>query len=161
MKTVIFMRHASALSYSNDGYDHTRELSSFGIKEVNYVASKLKDTGFSPDLILTSDAIRAKKTAAIVHKNFSKTAQIIHTNLLYLADSEAILNQLLGLSNTFNIVLLISHNPGLTLLVNKLGYQTKSLLEAQIVIFKFEFHDWTDLYTTKPEFITTLHSLNL
>lgn len=160
MKTVLFMRHGLTLSYSNDGLDHSRKLTSFGISEVEIVAEKVNNLNFSPEFIITSDAQRAKKTAQIMQNSFKHKPQLQLSKFLYLADSDTIFNQLLSINNEQNTILLISHNPGLSVLVNKLGYQTKSLLEAQIAIFQFHISDWCDLYTVKPQFITSLHSSN-
>ena len=72
--------------------------------------------------IWSSDAVRARSTAAFVAEGFSAVApQLFLDHRLYLADPDRLLDVLRETPATVESAALVAHNPGLTELVNLLA----------------------------------------
>ena len=67
MKTLILVRHAKS-SWEHHFIDHERPLSLRGFKNAEMISNELKSQ-INPDLIVSSEAVRAKTTAEIFIKN--------------------------------------------------------------------------------------------
>lgn len=67
MNEIVFMRHGTALSVREAGVasDSQRPLSPLGEKQALLSARHLRDSGFSPALIISSPYTRAARTAEI------------------------------------------------------------------------------------------------
>ena len=68
MKKIIIVRHAKS-SWKEDLSDHERGLESRGIKDAELVSLYFKQFEIQPDMVLSSTAKRAKKTAGIFIEN--------------------------------------------------------------------------------------------
>ena len=68
MKTLLLLRHAKS-SWSDPTLpDHDRPLNKRGIHDAPRMGKLLRHEHLMPDLILSSTAVRAKKTAELVAK---------------------------------------------------------------------------------------------
>src|SRR5919106_1216821 len=65
MKTLLVMRHAKSDWNADYGRDHERPLNERGIGSARLMGKVLSDKGQAPDLVITSTALRAQKTAAL------------------------------------------------------------------------------------------------
>ena len=65
MKTVTLIRHAKSDWSKSILKDHDRDLAERGERDIFKIANIILNKGISPDLIMTSSALRAKKTAEI------------------------------------------------------------------------------------------------
>jgi phosphohistidine phosphatase len=68
MKTLLIMRHAKSSWKDPDLPDHDRPLNKRGKHDAPSMGKLLKDEDLIPDLIISSTAARAKKTAELVAK---------------------------------------------------------------------------------------------
>src|SRR5215211_6152340 len=65
MKSLLILRHAKTQSDAPAG-DHARELTERGHRNAETMGAYIKNLTGTPDLIITSDATRARQTAEIV-----------------------------------------------------------------------------------------------
>jgi phosphohistidine phosphatase len=66
MRTLLILRHGKS-SWKHPGLaDHDRPLKARGIRDVPRVGELIREKGLTPDLILSSTAVRAKDTATMV-----------------------------------------------------------------------------------------------
>ena len=65
MKTLLILRHAKAASHPS-GNDHDRPLNGRGEKQAPAVGKWLADHKLTPELIVSSTALRAHETAQLV-----------------------------------------------------------------------------------------------
>ena len=131
MKLVYFIRHAKSSWDRPELPDHRRDLLDVGIKRTRKVAKWMINKSIAPDLIISSPATRAYRTAGIVAQFFEyPEKKIVTAPTLYPGSPEHIMETLYALPDTMQQVIIVSHNPALTELVN-------SFLETNKKIFNF------------------------
>ena len=105
---LILMRHAKS-DWSQPGMnDHARPLNPRGQKAADVLGQWLRDRGYLPDLLLSSDATRTRDTFARLHLSCETK---FHRGL-YLAPAVMML-QGLHRAGGARCVLMLGHNPGI------------------------------------------------
>ena len=81
MKRVIIVRHAKSVPYGYED-DFNRDLRDRGKNDSKLVSTELKNQNISPELMVSSPAKRAIKTARIFAENlgFDKSRRIFMTD---------------------------------------------------------------------------------
>ncbi len=110
MNELVFLRHGHALSAREAGVccDAERPLSDRGEEEVRLAASRLREAGFSPDVIVASPFARAARTAAIAASVFP-SARLESSAALSDGPVQAILEMLD--SHPEGSLLVVGHQP--------------------------------------------------
>jgi phosphohistidine phosphatase len=149
MKTLYIVRHAKSSWDDFSVSDHERPLLPKGRNRTILVADRLKETGQVPELILSSTAKRAAQTAEIIAQvlGYPKDKILFNKNL-YHASADDVMDELFGLDNEINSVMVVAHNPGLTDLANYFLSNTIGNLPTSGVV-KVVFD--TDRWETVPE----------
>jgi phosphohistidine phosphatase len=109
MKTLLLLRHAKSSWKEQDLPDHDRPLNKRGQNDAPRMGKLLKDEDLIPDLIMSSTAARAKKTAELVAKACKYKGEIVLNRSLYGAEPSAYLKILEGLSDKHKATL--GHSP--------------------------------------------------
>jgi phosphohistidine phosphatase len=68
IKTLLILRHAKSSWKFPDLADHDRPLNKRGKRDAPKIGNLLKEKDLVPDLIISSTAVRAKRTAKMVAK---------------------------------------------------------------------------------------------
>jgi phosphohistidine phosphatase len=145
MKTLLILRHAKS-SWKNAGLaDHDRPLNKRGQRDAPRVGRRLRDENLTPDLILSSTAKRALDTAEAVAEASGYEGEIESRPDLYMADPEAYLRALRGLSDDFQCVMVIGHNPGLEELLEALTGEAAAMPTAALAHVELPLKRWQDL----------------
>ncbi len=85
------------------------------------MGARLRSRGVVPDLVLSSSAARAVRTARLAASELDLRPDRIRTTpTLYLASPDEILTVLAALDDDLETLLVVGHNPGLTQLANSL-----------------------------------------
>ena len=117
MKTLLILRHAKS-SWKNTGLaDHDRPLTKRGKRDAPRMGRLLRDENLTPDLIVSSTAKRALDTAEAVAEASGYEGEVESRPEFYMAGPEAYLRALRALSDDYECVMVIGHNPGLEELV--------------------------------------------
>jgi phosphohistidine phosphatase len=111
MKTLLLLRHAKSSWKDPDLPDHDRPLNKRGQKDAPRMGRLLKDEGLIPDLIMSSTAVRAKKTAELVAKACKYKGEISLNQSLYGAEPAGYFKTIGRLSDRHKTVLLVGHSP--------------------------------------------------
>jgi len=111
MKTLLILRHAKSSWKEQDLPDHDRPLNKRGRKDAPRMGKLLKDEDLIPDLIISSTAVRAKRTAELVAKACKYKGKIDFNHSLYGAEPAAYLKILEGLPDKHIVALVIGHSP--------------------------------------------------
>jgi phosphohistidine phosphatase len=112
MKTLLILRHAKSSWKDPDLPDQDRPLNKRGKHDAPRMGKLLKDEDLIPDLIISSTAARAKKTAELVAKTCKYKGEEISLNQsLYGAQPSDYLKILEGLSDKHKAVLVVGHSP--------------------------------------------------
>ena len=113
MRRLYLVRHAKSSwkDFSLDDFD--RPLNKRGKRDAPFMAQKLKEMEEKPDIIISSPAKRARKTA----KHFSQTLDVplVLDERLYEAHSSNFEMVSKEAFETYDSIMIVSHNPGLTM----------------------------------------------
>ena len=144
MKTLYLVRHAKSSWNDADISDIDRPLKRSGVKNALEVAEKLKPLKVSPDLIITSPAVRAITTALI----FARTLKyhynrIVINEMVYDFSKDALLPLLRNIDDKYDSIMLVGHDPALTYLLNDLtGKAFEKTPTASTVKINFGVKHW-------------------
>src|SRR5918911_2930794 len=111
MKTLLILRHAKAVPKDPNLSDYDRPLDKVGEDDALRMGKLIKDKDIIPSLIISSTALRAKTTAELVAKGCSYQGDIVLNESLYEAKPKDYLLILNTLSDKYNSVLIVGHNP--------------------------------------------------
>ena len=99
--------------------DHERVLSARGERDAPTMGERLAARKSRPSLIISSSAVRARRTAKLVAAALNYPDEFLQIEKeLYLATARKILGFVCAQADNFGDLLLLAHNPGLTELVN-------------------------------------------
>ena len=145
MKTLLILRHAHASPAAQGIDDHERPLADSGRQAAERVGRFLYEQGLTPDLVVSSTAVRAYSTAEIAAAASRYEGEIQSTRRLYLADPGSCIQVLRTLSDDHRRLLLIGHNPGVEELIRLLTGSGESLLPAALARVLVPIPSWDDL----------------
>lgn len=146
-KKILIVRHGKSDWSSPDMADIDRPLKSRGVRDAYKMAKLLKQKKEQADLIISSPATRAIHTAII----FSRILQIPEKNILieyelYMADSVSINKYCHEISDEYNKVMIVGHNPGFTTFANKFTpSEINNVPTSGLVILDFDCNLWKDI----------------
>lgn len=155
MKTLTILRHAKSSWDSPSLADSERPLNKRGERDAPVMARRIQESGIRPSLILSSPAVRAWTTARIVAKALGYPLEFLQREKdLYLASLDRILDVIVAQDNGFNNLMIVGHNPGLTVFVNYLQPGlTSNLPTAGVVSVSIERDDWNLFERPKTELL--------
>ena len=107
----------------------------------------LKDLQVTPDLIISSPAVRAMTTAKMIAQEFGfDENQIITDPKLYLESKSKLLKEINKIDDKYNTVFLVGHNPGLTDLANMpSGESIDNIPTSGAFGIQFECNTWQEV----------------
>mgnify|MGYP001172810759 CR=1 FL=1 len=111
------------------------------------MADILKKNKIFPDLILSSDAVRAAEFAKIIADVLPyKKKNIQFTNDLYLANENEMLKIVREIDDEIETAFLVSHNPGITYFANLLcNHNTDNIPTSGIFGINFDVKSWKEI----------------
>ncbi len=157
MKRLYITRHAKSSWEDLSVSDHDRDLIKTGETRTVKVAEYLKRNEPVPDLIVSSSALRALKTAKIFAGVLGYPLEKIKVEpSLYGCDEEDVFEILYGLSDDIKSVMIVGHNPAFTGFSNyflKSKEQIDNLPTSGVVAVKIKTKHWTDIHLAKHKLI--------
>src|SRR5918911_2585723 len=151
MKTLLILRHAKAVPKDPSLSDHDRPLDKLGEDDALRMGKLIKDKEIIPSLIITSTALRAKTTAELVAKGCSYQGDIVLNPSLYEAKPKDYLAMLETLSDRYNSVLIVGHNPTVEDTIQMLTDSPDVVAIPSCVLahLSLPIEKWTDLGNNK------------
>ena len=115
MKTITLLRHAKS-SWTDPGLrDFDRPLNDRGKRDLPRMAARFVDKHDPPELIVSSPAKRARKTARGFAKGLGlDKGEVCFEDLIYEAFFDTLLEVIWSLDDSLDDVMLVGHNPGFT-----------------------------------------------
>lgn len=115
----------------------------------------LRRLSLVPDVIITSDAVRAHTTALAVADAAAYAGKVVLSSSLYHAKPEAVIEVLRSAPDpAARAIMIVAHNPGLEELVTQLTGEAVGLPTAALVNLAVHAAEWTDLdATTRADLI--------
>lgn len=147
MKTLVLLRHAKTEQPYSGQKDFDRELKDIGISDAIYKGQVFKQKNINFDLFLSSSAKRTTQTAQLVAEQVGYTLRNIQYNeALYLASTRMMLEQINAISDKFNQVLLIAHNPSVEFIAEYLTGENIGFVNTSGAIgIALEVYSWQEV----------------
>ncbi|GAB3830381.1 phosphohistidine phosphatase SixA [Hymenobacter jeollabukensis] len=153
MKILYLMRHAKS-SWNFDGLsDKERPLNNRGRTDAPQMGQALAERNIQLDLLVSSPAVRALSTAALVAKELNYPPERIQVlDGIYEADLDRLVGIVQELPDDVNSVLLVGHNPTITDTVNYLSPSAvHEMTTAAVVCLHFQTEHWADAHRHNAE----------
>jgi phosphohistidine phosphatase len=145
MKTLLLLRHAKSSRDDAELDDHDRPLNERGKKAAKEAGRFLRDEELVPDLIVSSTALRARKTAQKAAKQFEYARAIELEDQLYLANAPTHYKVVRKSEHACKRLLIVSHNPGISDFLNQLISADEEMPTAGLAVVQLPIKDWADL----------------
>ena len=148
MKTLYFIRHAKS-SWKHTVIDQQRPLNKRGVTDALQVSKLVAKTNVKPQVIITSDALRAQGTARYFKDAFALDDNAFVLNsALYDFSGQQVMKLIKDLKNTLDCVMLCGHNHAFTSIVNLLGsISIKNVPTCGFLAITFEEDKWSEITT--------------
>jgi phosphohistidine phosphatase len=145
MKTLLVLRHAKS-SWNDPALDdHERPLNERGRRDAPRMGELVREYGLIPDLVISSDAVRAQLTAEAVAETARYAGEILLDQRLYIASPADILSLLQTVQENAKTIMIVGHNPGLEELVEHLTGERQDLPTATLAQIALPIDRWRDL----------------
>ena len=145
MKTLLLLRHAKSSWKKDNLPDHDRPLNKRGKQDAPRMGKLIQSKGLVPDLIISSTAKHAQKTARLVAEESGYDGEIEFDRDLYAFEPSAYLEKLTLIGDHIQIVLLVGHNPGLEELLDQLTGEYLPMPTAALAHINLLIDSWSDL----------------
>ena len=163
-KTLYLMRHAKS-SWKKPLPDHERPLNRRGKRAAERIGRELVRRRLFPELILASDAKRARATAKRLRRAYApETKPPLQLNpALYDAGALTILKEIAATDEKIDNLLVIGHNPGISeLAVQLTGDRSLEWLPTGTVIgIKVRGRHWKEIAPGSGELFLRLYPRKL
>ena len=154
MKKLYIVRHAQKEDEQIERDDYNRVLSPEGINDAKNMAQQFASKNLPVDLIVSSPALRTKKTAEIFAEALNYKKTIMLNEVLYMAFVNELLETISYTFDTVDSMLLVGHNPSLTALaITLVGFKEKFQMGAVMEI-DFDCDSWIDICKENAKLIS-------
>ena len=147
MKSLILVRHAKTIQHGYD-QDFDRTLTERGEENADQISSEMVKIGITPDLIISSPAVRTTQTTKIYARNFGyPTGNVRYEKKLFSGMQTTKFLQLLHeLDDRHTTVMVVGHNPTvyfyLELLLPNFSLDVPT---CSTVVIEFDIDNWSEL----------------
>ena len=143
MKKLILVRHAKS-SWKHNVIDHERPLNERGLEDARLVSSHFRKLILMPDLVISSDATRAKTTADIFISELKISSEIVQYNHeAYDFSGEMLTRVIKSCPESVNRLMVFGHNHAITDFVNLFGSKfIDNVPTCGLVIIDFNVDNW-------------------
>lgn len=147
MKKLYLIRHAKSSWEDHLLSDFDRPLSDRGKKDAPTMGDILKEKKIKPDLIISSPARRAFKTAKIFSEILDYPINdIIQNQSIYEATTRDLMAIINDIDDKANTVLMFGHNPGFTVLSNLLTNKyIDNMPTSSVAGIEFDINSWKEV----------------
>lgn len=146
MRHLTLIRHAKS-SWKDPGTsDFDRPLNKRGERDAPRMGERLARGGEPPELIVSSSAVRAARTAHVIAEQLGiEPAEMVLGTELYLASPNQLLDLVRMLDPGIEHAALVAHNPGITDFVNALAKcEIDNMPTCAIARLKLDVERWGD-----------------
>ena len=154
MKTIILVRHAKSSWKDLSLDDFDRPLNKRGKKNAQFMGGKLKERQIMPDLVLSSPAKRARKTATAFAKAIGyPKKKIVFDDNMYHASSRYLIEIIRNIDDKHETIMLFGHNPDLNGLANILLNKNPvdNIVTTGVYCIKVNVNQWQNVREWKGE----------
>lgn len=140
MITLVLVRHAKSDWGAAGQPDHDRPLNERGLRDAPQMAAALAESGFVPDRLLTSTAVRAHTTAA----SFAGALGVALEDSVDLYGASAREIWAVAAATGAQNVLVVAHDPGLSDLASDLADREILMTTCAVATFRIPAEEWSE-----------------
>lgn len=145
-KTLFLLRHADASEKTSGKVDKERVLSEKGIAEAKQIAAFLEKNNFTPDAIFCSAAVRTRQTLMLINEKLPNTrTKIFFSDDLYEAGHDELHAIVREISDVYNTVMIIGHNPAISSVAAHLVNASVSLHTCGLAKIELKISSWHEV----------------
>ncbi len=145
MKTLFIMRHAKS-SWDNPNWsDFERPLNERGFQTAPLMGEVMLKNNFTPEIIVSSPAMRAKQTAQLVKESAAFEAGIRFDERIYEASISILLGVVADIEDLYDSAMIVGHNPGFENLVRTLTGKIEPMPTATLAVVDLEINSWKEI----------------
>ena len=150
MRTLYLLRHAKS-SWKDDSLrDFDRPLKGRGREAAEHIgkvlaAEQLFSASPSAPLVISSPAVRARETTALVLQSAGLPLEPRFDERIYEADVRTLLDVIESLPDKASTALLVGHNPGFENLLSYLTSDDRHMPTAALAKIEFEVESWSEV----------------
>lgn len=147
LKILYLIRHAKSSWKFPDLADFDRPLNKRGKRDAPVMANFLKTIEVRPDIIISSPANRASKTAQVIADVLSYSPdEIQYENDIYEAGTMSLFNIVSNTDDKFRTAMLFGHNPGMTYFANALAnLRIDNIPTCGVVCIELSISSWSEI----------------
>lgn len=147
MKTLFLLRHGKSDRDAELGSDHERPLAPRGKRSARRAGQFLTRLGIEPQLVISSSAVRARRTAEEAAKAGKWAAPIDLARDLYLCPPRVVLEIAAAVDDSVERLLLAGHEPTLSGAIELLCGARVDFVTGALVRIDVPIVRWRDIET--------------
>lgn len=145
MKTLLILRHAKS-SWKNLALaDIDRPLNKRGKRDAPRIGKLIREEDLVPELIISSPALRARKTAKAVLEYSGYEGEIEIQRQFYPGDPDSFIEAFHEIPDQIESILIVAHNPGLEELLYVLAGESARMPTSALAQVSLPVDRWLDL----------------
>jgi len=145
-KVLVVLRHAQSAGKQGGQRDYDRTLTLQGQVAAKALGQKLKQQNYNFQFILSSSSTRTRQTVELINEALQlSTEKILFKPELYEALMVHWLGHIYELPDDINQVLLVGHNPWLSMLASRFKGNIHELSPCALIGFEFESKKWREI----------------
>jgi phosphohistidine phosphatase len=145
MKTLFLLRHAKSSWDEPELADFDRPLNDRGRAAAPFMGGVMQREGLEPEVIISSPAVRAKTTAALVKESSGSNADILHEERIYEASAQTLRQVASRIDDGFRSAMLVGHNPGMEGFVRYLTGRLEEMPTAALAVIDLDISSWSHI----------------
>lgn len=159
MKVLFLVRHGQSSWDDVKLADRERPLTDKGKSDAAKMGRRLAESEVAVDVIVSSPAQRALATAAAIARKLDfKRKDIVQDERLYTGQVDDLLQLIQEVGGDHKRVLLVGHNPALSVLVLHLANKDVNLPTCAVAMLKFDTKSWAKIGKKKLEKVAIKYS---
>ena len=157
-KILLLLRHAKSSWDDANLSDYERPLNNRGKQNASTMGNLLKKENLLPDLIISSTAKRANKTANIIAKKSGYDKKIFESKVLYGATADDYTSVIHDINNEYKTILLVGHNPTIEEVLERIIGERYIMKTCSLAYIDLSINSWKQFdYGIKCKLIDLIH----
>jgi len=146
-KQLYLFRHAEAVEKSSERPDKERQLTKKGIQQAEETGEFIVSKKIQLDAVFCSTAVRTFETAKYaLQKVKFPTSNLFYDDDLYEGSTKRLLDIINQISDDYNVVMIIGHNPEISTFTGFITNDTGIQMDlAAIALIEFQQASWAEI----------------
>lgn len=149
-RTLLLLRHAKSAWDNPKLTDHERVINDRGRADAPKMAKFLQSTGYVPDHIVGSTAIRVRQTIELLMTTWNYQKEVQHFKDLYHGSGGAYARRISEVSNETRILLVVGHNPTIHQIAQHYVEDLEKFSTCALMKADFEIDNWQEFHFELP-----------